>query len=261
MRNCERRSEDYGHLKPLLAEMSVREEGDSGRVVLREQAIIGYLPLAEHIARRFTGKGIAKEDLLQVASVGLIHAVDRFDPDKCSDFLAFAVPTIMGEVRRFFRDTSWPMRMPRRLQELRLALNQANGELAQVLGRPPTSVELAEHLGIPENDVEDGAKACHAFRAVSLDGAPSGQEVPTALCEIMGEEDVAFELIEDCESLVPLIHDLPSRERRILALRYFRDITQSEIANCVGVSQMHVSRLLKRTLVDLKENLLTTASL
>ncbi|GAB4006777.1 hypothetical protein GCM10029992_58640 [Glycomyces albus] len=147
---------EYDHLAPLFREMKALHEDDPRREELRELLVTGYLPLAEHIARRFSGKGIAKEDLVQVAAVGLIHAVDRFDPDQGADFLSYAVPTVMGEVRRHFRDTSWPLRVPRRLQELRLSINQANAELSQSLGRSPTVHELSEHLGLPEEQVEEG---------------------------------------------------------------------------------------------------------
>ncbi|MCH7231912.1 SigB/SigF/SigG family RNA polymerase sigma factor [Glycomyces sp. L485] len=252
-------SNEYGHLAPLFEELEQLEEGDPRHWEVRDRLVTGYLPLAEHIAQRFSGKGIAKEDLIQVASVGLIHAVDRFDPHQGADFLSYAVPTVMGEVRRHFRDTSWPMRVPRRLQELRLSINQANSELAQRLGRPATHAELAEHLGISEREVEEGYEARQAYRAVSLDESPFEDQERAPLAESVGQEDSALEFVDNHESLVPLIHDLPSRERRILALRYFGDMTQTQIAEEVGISQMHVSRLLNRMLHDLREGL-TSAS-
>ncbi|GAB3661338.1 SigB/SigF/SigG family RNA polymerase sigma factor [Glycomyces tarimensis] len=248
-------SNEYAHLAPLFNELEQLDEGDPRRAEVRDRLVTGYLPLAEHIAQRFSGKGIAKEDLVQVASVGLIHAVDRFDPHQGADFLSYAVPTVMGEVRRHFRDTSWPMRVPRRLQELRLSINQANGELAQRLGRPATNAELAEHLDITEAEVEEGYEARQAYRAVSLDEPPFEDEERAPLAESMGEEDTALEFVENHESLVPLIQELPDRERRILALRYFGDMTQTQIAEEVGISQMHVSRLLNRMLNELREGL------
>jgi RNA polymerase sigma-B factor len=248
-------SDEYGHLEPLFAELERLEPDDPARAEVRDRLVTGYLPLAEHIAQRFSGKGIAKDDLVQVASVGLIHAVDRFDSRKGADFLSFAVPTVMGEVRRHFRDTTWPMRVPRRLQELRLSVNQANGELSQQLGRPPTDAELAEHLGITEREVQEGFEARQAYRAVSLDEPPFEDEQRLPLAEMIGEEDTALEFVENHETLAPLIQELPERERTILALRYFGDMTQSQIAEQVGISQMHVSRLLNRTLNELREEL------
>ncbi|WP_335985681.1 RNA polymerase sigma factor SigF [Glycomyces sp. MUSA5-2] len=250
-----RGSDEYGHLAPLFREMAGLDADDPRRAEVRERLVTGHLPLAEHIAQRFSGKGIAKDDLVQVASVGLIHAVDRFDPYQGSDFLSYAVPTVMGEVRRHFRDTSWPMRVPRRLQELRIAVNRAGAELSQRLGRPPTDAELADHLGITEAEVQEGYEARQAYRAVSLDEAPFADEDAPRIGDAIGGEDAALGLVEDHESLVPLIQELPEREQRILALRYFGDMTQTQIAEEVGISQMHVSRLLHRTLGELREGL------
>jgi RNA polymerase sigma-B factor len=249
------RSEEYGHLEPLFEEFERLPEDDPRRSEVRDALVTGYLPLAEHIAQRYSGKGIAKDDLVQVASVGLIHAVDRFDPAKGSDFLSYAVPTVMGEVRRHFRDTTWPMRVPRRLQELRISLNNANSELSQRLGRPPTESELARHLGITEAEALEGLEARQAYRPVSLDESPFDGDGRMPLAETMGDEDGALEFVENHEVLAPLIQELPERERRILALRYFGDMTQTQIAEEVGISQMHVSRLLKRTLNELREEL------
>lgn len=249
------RSDEYGHLAPLFVELAGLDRGDPRHAEVRERLVTGYLPLAEHIAQRFSGKGIARDDLVQVASVGLIHAVDRFDPEQGADFLSYAVPTVMGEVRRHFRDTSWPMRVPRRLQELRLSVNRGSAELAQRLGRPASVGELAEYLGVSEAEVAEGYEARQAYRAVSLDEPPfeDGERAP--LSESVGSEDAALELVENHESLVPLIRELPVRERRILALRYFRDMTQTQIAAEVGISQMHVSRLLHRVLGELREGM------
>ncbi|WP_026929370.1 SigB/SigF/SigG family RNA polymerase sigma factor [Glycomyces tenuis] len=253
-----RSGNEYAHLAPLFEELVGLAEGDPRRAEVREALVTGYLPLAEHIAQRFSGKGIARDDLVQVASVGLIHAVDRFDPGQGADFLSYAVPTVMGEVRRHFRDTAWPMRVPRRLQELRLAINQGSAELAQVLGRPPSDGELAEHLGVSVAEVAEGLEARAAYRAVSLDEAPFEGAERASLAESVGVEDAGLALVENHESLVPLIQELPSRERRILALRYFGDMTQTQIAQEVGISQMHVSRLLNRMLEELREGLTNT---
>ena len=250
---------EYDHLAPLFDEMNGLDEADPRRGEVRERLVTGYLPLSEHIAWRFSGKGVSQDDLMQVAAVGLIHAVDRFDPARGSDFLSFAVPTVVGEVRRHFRDTSWPLRVPRRLQELRLSINQAGGELTQQLGRAPTVAELSEHLGLEEHEVEEGCVARRAYRAVSLDEAVfvSGGHVP--LVETVGADDPSMSLVENYQSLAPLLDELPARERRILALRFVGDLTQSQIADRVGISQMHVSRLLSRTLSELREGLLLGA--
>ncbi|GAA1692147.1 SigB/SigF/SigG family RNA polymerase sigma factor [Glycomyces endophyticus] len=248
--------DDYKALAPLFLELADLCEDDPRRAEVRERLITGHLPLAEHIAQRYSGKGIVKEDLLQVASVGLIHAVDRFDPALGSDFLSYAVPTMMGEVRRCFRDTAWPMRVPRRLQELRLAINQASADLAQELGRPATCADLAERLELTEAEVEEGLEASQAFRSVSLD-EPAFRDERAPLCETIGAEDLALELVENHEALLPLIQDLPAREQRILALRFFEERTQAQIGEAIGISQMHVSRLLKGTLEELRERLLT----
>jgi RNA polymerase sigma-B factor len=249
-------TDDYGHLMPLFDKMGRLGEDDPQRVELRDRLVTGLLPLAAHIARRYSGKGIPRDDLMQVASLGLIHSVDRFDPGHGSDFLAFAVPTIMGEVRRHFRDTSWPMRVPRRLQELRTAINRAGAELAQRLGRSATYAELAEHLGVTENDVAQGLLVREVYRAVSLDVSPFAGEHRASPLDSIGAEDAALSFVEYYQSLAALVQRLPERERRILALRCFADMTQTEIAREMGISQMHVSRLLNRTLGELREGLL-----
>ncbi|THV42040.1 SigB/SigF/SigG family RNA polymerase sigma factor [Glycomyces buryatensis] len=252
-----RRSEpdEYAHLRPLLEDLAQLEPYDPKRSVIRDRLVTGYLPLAQHIAQRFSGKGIAKEDLVQVASVGLIHAIDRFDPRNGAAFLSFAVPTVMGEVKRHFRDSAWPMRVPRRLQELRLSLNQASAELAHRRSRPPTDAELAEYLDISEREVQEGFEARQAYLAVSIDEPPSGHEDRAPLSETMGCEDAALESVENHETLVLLLQDLPQRARVILALRFFGEMTQSQIARKVGISQMQVSRLLNHILNDLHHEL------
>ncbi|MFB9660521.1 SigB/SigF/SigG family RNA polymerase sigma factor [Glycomyces mayteni] len=248
---------DYRDLAPLFPEMAALDADDPRRAELRERLITGHLPLAEHIAQRFSGKGIVKDDLLQVASVGLIHAVDRFDPTLGCEFLSYAVPTMMGEVRRCFRDTAWPMRVPRRLQELRLAINKAAADLAQELGRPATGADLAERLGVTEAEVDEGLEARQAFWSVSLDEPEYRDPGRAPLCETLGGEDLALALVEEFEALAPLLCDLPERERRILALRFFEEKTQAQIGAEIGISQMHVSRLLKGVLEELRERLTT----
>ncbi len=247
----------YEHLAPLFDEMAALDENDPGRAQLRNKLVTGHLPLAEHIAARFSNRGVPREDLVQVATLGLINAVDRFQPDRGTDFLSFAVPTVMGEVRRPFRDASWSMHVPRRLKELNLAINAASAELSQRLGRAPTPSELARHLDLSQEQVYEGLEAGNAYHSMSLDEALSPDADSDSLGETLGETDSALDGVEDYESLRPLIERLPERERTILTLRFFRHMTQTQIAERIGISQMHVSRLLARTLEQLREGMLT----
>jgi RNA polymerase sigma-B factor len=237
-----------------FAQLAV-ELDDRRRDELRTELVTEYLSVAEHIARRFSGRGEAYDDLVQVARVGLINAVDRFDPDRGSDFLSFAVPTIMGEVRRHFRDASWSVRVPRRLKELHLQIGQVSGELGQRLGRAPTPTEIARALDLTVDEVSEGLQAGNAYYAVSVD-KPSGDEGESAsLADTLGEVDGGLESVENHEALQPLLRELPPRERTIVMLRFFGNMTQTQIAKEVGISQMHVSRLLAQTLQHLREKL------
>jgi len=246
---------EYQHLTPLFDELAGTDADDPRRGELRDQLVTGHLALAEHIAIRFSNRGVPREDLVQVATVGLINAVDRFEPDRGSDFLSYAVPTIMGEVRRHFRDASWSMRVPRRLKELNLAISAASGALSQRLGRAPTPSEIGAHLGLSNEDVLEGLEAGNAYHSVSLDETLSAENDSDPLADTLGEEDAALEGVENNESLRPLIAGLPERERQILTLRFFLNMTQTQIAERVGISQMHVSRLLARTLERLRTGL------
>jgi RNA polymerase sigma-B factor len=246
----------YEHLAPLFGELAKLGEDDPRRGELRNELVTGHLPLAEHIAARFSNRGVPREDLVQVATLGLINAVDRFQPDRGTDFLSFAVPTVMGEVRRHFRDASWSMHVPRRLKELNLAINAASAELSQRLGRAPTPSELAGHLNLSQEQVYEGLEAGNAYHSMSLDEALSPNADSDSLGETLGEPDSALAGVEDYESLRPLIERLPERERQILTLRFFRHMTQTQIAERIGISQMHVSRLLARTLETLRKGLL-----
>lgn len=240
-----------------FAELSetTREDDRHRRRRLRDELVTEYLPVAEHIARRFSGRGEAFDDLVQVARVGLINAVDRFEPERGSDFMSFAVPTIMGEVRRYFRDSSWSVRVPRRLKELHLQIGQVSGTLGQRLGRAPTPTEIARELGLTVDEVSEGLQAGNAYYAVSVD-KPAGDDGEAAsLADTLGEEDGGLESVENHEALQPLLRALPQRERTILMLRFFGNMTQSQIADRVGISQMHVSRLLAQTLEKLRAKL------
>jgi RNA polymerase sigma-B factor len=241
---------------PLFAELATLAKDDPRRERLREILVEEHLPLVRHFARRFSNRGEPFDDLMQVGTLGLIAAIDRFDPSRGVEFLSFAVPTITGEIKRHFRDQGWSVRVPRRLQELHLSLNSAVGELAQKNGRAPTPSELAQHLGIPREEVLEGLAVANAYRSSSLDERLSGEDDSPTLAATLGEEDAALEGVEYRESLQPLLATIPARERRILILRFFGNMTQSQIAADIGISQMHVSRLLSQTLAKLREGLL-----
>ncbi|WP_234327155.1 RNA polymerase sigma factor SigF [Streptomyces sp. NRRL WC-3742] len=241
--------------RALFVRLSALPEGSSERVELRNQLVRMHIPLVEHLARRFRNRGEPLDDLTQVATIGLIKSVDRFDHERGVEFSTYATPTIVGEIKRHFRDKGWAVRVPRRLQELRLSLTTATSELSQRHGRSPTVHELAEHLGISEEDVLEGLESANAYSTLSLDVPDSDDESP-AVADTLGATDEALEGVEYRESLKPLLAQLPPREQKILVLRFFRNMTQSQIAAEVGISQMHVSRLLARTLAQLREKLL-----
>nr|WP_277952077.1 SigB/SigF/SigG family RNA polymerase sigma factor [Tomitella cavernea] len=221
----------------------------------RDGVITRCLPLAEHIARRFHGRGEPFDDLLQVARLGLVNAIDRFDAEKGDNFVAFAVPTIMGEVRRHFRDTGWAMHVPRRAKELHLAISSASERLAQSLGRSPSASEIAEELGLSMREVTEGLIARSAYQPDSMDAPPSAGTDGISLSDVVGDEDPELDNVEGYVAVKPYLDVLPPRERRILMLRFFGEMTQSQIAGRVGLSQMHVSRILARTLSQLREEL------
>ncbi|WP_280715238.1 SigB/SigF/SigG family RNA polymerase sigma factor [Kitasatospora sp. MAP5-34] len=241
--------------RALFVRLAGLPDGSPERVELRNQLVRMHIPLVEHLARRFRNRGEPLDDLTQVATIGLIKSVDRFDHERGVEFSTYATPTIVGEIKRHFRDKGWAVRVPRRLQELRLSLTTATSELSQRHGRSPTVHELAEHLGISEEDVLEGLESANAYSTLSLDVPDSDDESP-AVADTLGTTDEALEGVEYRESLKPLLAQLPPREQKILVLRFFRNMTQSQIATEVGISQMHVSRLLARTLAQLREKLL-----
>jgi RNA polymerase sigma-B factor len=253
----ERRARDaeYEHLVPLLAEYAALDPEDPRREGMRDRLVTGYLPVAQHIARRFSHRGEPLDDLVQVATVGLINAVDRFQPDRGSDFFSFAIPTISGEVRRHFRDQGWSMRVPRRLKDMHVSINAVVAELSQGLGRAPRPSEIAARLGVPTSEVLEGLEAAQAYRSSSLDEMLNSTDGGATLGELLGEADAELERVEYQQALEPLLSELPQRERTILMLRFFGNMTQTQIADRVGISQMHVSRLLAQTLVRLRQRL------
>jgi len=228
---------------------------DGERTRLRDDLVRLHLPLVEHCARRFQNRGEPLEDLVQVGTIGLIKAVDRFDAERGVEFSTYATPTIVGEIKRHFRDKGWAIRVPRRLQELRMAISGVTGDLSQRLGRAPTPREIAEKLGISVEEVMEGLESANAYATLSLDAGDSGDEGMSSMLDTLGEDDVAMEHVEIRESIKPLLEALPAREKKILLLRFFSGMTQSQIAAEIGVSQMHVSRLLSRTLEKLREGL------
>ncbi|AVH96410.1 RNA polymerase sigma factor SigF [Streptomyces sp. WAC00288] len=243
-------------LRALDAEGAAADSPE--RTYVRDTLIELNLPLVRYAAARFRSRNEPMEDIVQVGTIGLIKAIDRFDCERGVEFPTFAMPTVVGEIKRFFRDTSWSVRVPRRLQELRLALTKAGDELAQKLDRSPTVAELAAVLGVSEEDVVDGLAVGNAYTASSLDSpSPEDDGGEGSLADRLGYEDTALEGVEYRESLKPLLAKLPPRERQIIMLRFFANMTQSQIGEEVGISQMHVSRLLTRTLAQLRDGLIS----
>jgi RNA polymerase sigma-B factor len=218
---------------------------------LRDELVAAHLGLAEYLARRFANRGEPLDDLVQVASLGLIKAVDRFDPERGVEFSTYATHTIVGELKRHFRDKGWAIRAPRRMQELYLQLGKVVGALSQELGHSPTIAELAAEVEVSEEEVLEALEAGQAYRSASLD-APVGNEEGETLGAHLGEEDVSLADVESRATLSPLLAQLPPRERLILHLRFFEGLTQSEIATRLNISQMHVSRLLARSVSELR---------
>ena len=228
---------------------------DPKRAELRSRIIEQCLPAAERLARRFAGIGEPTTDLVQVASLALIKAVDGFDPSRGIEFATYATPTIVGELKRHFRDRSWGIRLPRRLQELRLAVNKGRDELTQLLGHSPTVPDLARHLMVDEEEVIEVLGAGHAYRPVSLDSPVAAGDDEVALIDTVGADDPEYGLVDYRESLTVLLARLPEREQKIISLRFYGNLTQVEIAEEVGLSQMHVSRLLRKSLDFLRRGL------
>lgn len=238
----------------LLDTMSQLPAGSREHHHLRDRVVAAGTPLAGSLARRFAHRGEPFDDLYQVAMVGLLKAVDGYDPQRGREFVAYAKPTILGELRRHFRDKTWAMTVPRRHKEMRLALNTARDELAQRLGRSPSVHELAEHLQTSAEEVLEAIEAAQAYQSVPL-STPVGEEEGVTLADMVGGNDPDLEAVEDRAALPALISQLPEREQRILTMRFYGNMTQSQIADSTGVSQMHVSRLLRASLDRLREEL------
>jgi RNA polymerase sigma-B factor len=240
----------------LINTMAVLPAGHPSRSGLRDRVIEAWLPLARHLSSRYANRGEPRDDLYQVAVVGLIKAVDRFDAGRGVDFAGFAIPTIVGELKRHFRDKTWSVRVPRRLQELRLAITGANSTLTHTLGRSPTVADIAGHLGISEDEVIEGLEGARAYNSASLSTPIT--EGGTELGDTLGGEDAGYEIAELRVALGPAMATLDDREQKIVSLRFYGNLTQQQIAEQVGVSQMHVSRLLVRALTKLRQHLRAT---
>lgn len=250
--------------KVFFDQLRVLEEGTPEYQYTRNTLIEMNTSLVRFVAKRFRNRGSGEmEDILQVGVIGLIKAVNRFDLSREVEFTSFAVPYILGEIRRYFRDATWAVHVPRRLQELRVDLANAKGRLFVVLGRPPTVRELAEHLRLSQEEIVDGLVAANGYVAGSLDAPvdePGDSPVKMrsrSYADMTGACDPSIELVEDFQSLGPLLNVLGERERRILELRFGQELTQSQIGGELGISQMHVSRLLARALAQLREGMLT----
>jgi RNA polymerase sigma-B factor len=242
--------------RALLTLLGDLPRGSADHTRVRDRLIEMYLPLAEYLARRFRNRGEPQDDLNQVANLGLIKSVDGYDVTRGAAFTSYAIPMIVGELKRHFRDKGWDVRVPRRLQELRLEITKASGDLAQTLGRSPTIADLAVELNVNEEEIIEGLDSAHAYRALSLHAPVAGEEATTELVDLLGDIDHDLENVEDREALRPLIARLPAREQKIIAMRFFGNMTQSQIAGELGISQMHVSRLLSHALGVLREGLL-----
>ncbi|MFD9431937.1 RNA polymerase sigma factor SigF [Streptomyces sp. NPDC060002] len=247
--------------KLFFAKLAVLEEGTPEYQYARNTLIEMNMSLVRFAAGRFRNRGGADgmEDVVQVGVIGLIKAIDRFEISREVEFTSFAIPYIVGEIKRFFRDTSWSVHVPRRLQEARVQLAKAGEELQSRMGRTPTVKELAELMDLTEEEVIEARVASNGYNSASLDatigGGPDGE---TVLADFIGSDDAAMELVEDFHALAPLLAQLDERERRILHWRFVEELTQAQIGERLGCSQMHVSRLLSGTLKRLREGMLTT---
>ena len=236
----------------VLRRMAALPVGDPERERLRDEVVEDHMPYARHIAQRYGGQGASGEDFEQVAYLGLVKAVDNFDPEHGTGFLGYATPMIIGEIKRYFRDATWGVHVPRRMQELSGALRKATDTLTHDLGREPTIAELATHLGAEPEEIVEAIDAAGAYTTASLDHPVNSEEQGASLLDFMGEEDAGFDAVIDHQVLTELLTRLGERDKRILLMRYFRGMTQAEIGEELGVSQMQISRLLSRILKELR---------
>lgn len=241
------------HVPGTNDEQQLFARHQQGDMLAREELVKRFMPLARSLARRYDRSSEPFEDLLQVASLGLLKALDRFDPSLGHPFASFAVPTILGEMRRHFRDAGWSVHVPRGSQERALKVRDAQERLANHRGRAPTVSELAEYLELDQEEIIDALQAIQAYESLSLDAPrPGATDEATSYGDAMGEEDERYELVELDATVSAVLGRIPQRERQILRMRFVDDLTQTEIAARVGISQMQVSRLLRRSLDQLR---------
>jgi RNA polymerase sigma-B factor len=246
---------EYADVLDMFRELAQLPAGSSQSRCVRSRIVERCLPLADHIARRYRGRGEPDEDLLQVARVGLVNAVNRFDVCVGTDFLSFAVPTIMGEVKRYFRDSGWSLSVPRGVKEIYRQLGSVTEDLSQRLGRAPTVTELAAELDMERSDVMEGLLAGGCYRTKSIDEPRGGEQGARTIADHLGDYDTDISLVESREALRPLLANLPERDRDIIVMRFYESLTQSQIADRLGVAQMSVSRLLGKALTRLRDEL------
>jgi RNA polymerase sigma-B factor len=250
-----RRHDDAPDTIALFTRLAALEDGPE-RDILRDELVTAWLPMAHRIAGRFRDRGESIEDLKQVAALGLVKAIDRFEPERGA-FESYAVPTITGEVKRHFRDRMWALRVPRRVQELRNKVRIARRELTQTPGTPEPSVaDIAAHTGLTEEEVSAGMEALESFSTLSLDAELSADDDGYSLADTLGASDASFDTVVDREAAKEGLRRLPERERAILYMRFFEDMTQSRIADRLGISQMHVSRLITRSCARVRDEVL-----
>jgi RNA polymerase sigma-B factor len=249
---------EYIGLMPALERYASLPPDHPDRPRLREELALGFLPVVRHVAARHArGYPGGLEDLVQVGTLGLLGALDRWDPELArGEFLGYLVPCVRGEILRYFRDRTWTMRVPRRLKDLTVAVRQVTGPLSQQLGRAPRPSELAAHLEVPVEEVIEALDAEANQHAGSLDAVLGEDDADNSVANRLGELDGTLDLVEYRHALRPMLDRLPERERTILLLRFFGELTQTQIAERIGISQMHVSRLLSRTLKRLRTELL-----
>jgi len=243
------------HLDHQQVEALFRESKRTGDPRLRERLIQMHLNLVRFLARKFANRGEPVDDLIQVGNIGLINAVDRFDPERGIRFATYATPTIVGEIKRYFRDRGWAIRVPRHLQEINLAANKAVDALVQRFDRSPTVAEIAKEVGASEEETLEAIELGHMYELISLD-SEAGQpedESHTTLADYVGGDDAILEEIGVRSSLVDILKRLPDRERKIIELRFFRNMSQTDVARTLDISQMHVSRLQQKALSRLRE--------
>ncbi len=252
--------EDSHPERPDLAALSehelLRRFKQYGDPAAREELILRYLPLVKSLARRFASRGQPVEDLVQVGAIGLIKAIDRFDLDRGVELSTYATPTILGEIKRFFRDKGWAVKVPRALQDLNVRLTKVTEQLSTELGRSPTIAELAVATEASEEEVVEALESGRAYSSVSIFTGGGEDEEPLSLLDSLGGEEEAYEIFEQRRLLAPAMERLEPRERLILHLRFFEGMTQTQVAARVGISQMHVSRLIRKSIEDLRQFML-----